>query len=73
VNIGERIGRWRESRGLSQAGLAAKLGLSRNAIWKWEAGKAAPSSDKLDGIARACGVSLSRFWAKAPARKRRAA
>ena len=38
MTIGERIGALRRAAGLSQERLAEQLGVSRQAIGKWEAG-----------------------------------
>ena len=48
----------RKERGLSQEALAEELGVSRQAISKWESGKAMPESDKLIVISEYFGVSL---------------
>ena len=48
----------RESRKLTQAELAEKLGVSDKAISKWETGKGYPDISLLDPIAKTFGVSI---------------
>lgn len=48
----------RKESGLSQESLAEELGVSRQAISKWESGKAMPESDKLILISEYFDVSL---------------
>jgi transcriptional regulator with XRE-family HTH domain len=43
--------------GLSQAALAAQLGISRQLFTDIEAGRVSPRVDQVDAIATACGVS----------------
>ncbi len=50
-NIGERIARKREAAGLSQSELGRRLGLSAQAVQKWESGKSTPRNSKLGTIA----------------------
>lgn len=47
MNIGERIQALRKARGLSQEELAAQIGVSRQAVSKWEAGQSQPDLDKV--------------------------
>jgi transcriptional regulator with XRE-family HTH domain len=57
--LGARIKKYREDRGLSQAALAERAGLSRIYIQKLELGdKVNPSFDALERIARALRVRL---------------
>lgn len=44
--IGERITEAREARGLSQAALARRIGISRSAISQWESNGTTPAADK---------------------------
>jgi len=48
----------RRGRGLSQERLAEELGVSRQAVSKWEGGAAIPESDKLIAISSFFGVSV---------------
>lgn len=43
MTIGERIHAARKSKGLSQEMIAAKLGVSRQAVTRWESGKPTPA------------------------------
>ena len=47
----------RKNRGLSQEQLAEELGVSRQAISKWESGTAFPESEKLIALSEYFGVS----------------
>ena len=44
--------------GISQDGLAARLGVSRQSVSKWETGTATPELDKLTAMAGLFGVTL---------------
>ena len=46
-----RIRELREARGLSQHGLARRLGVTKMAVSRWESGAAMPTADKLPTIA----------------------
>ena len=56
-NLGEKIWRLRESRGLSQEALAEKLEVSRQTVSNWENGRATPDAYKLKQLCEALGVS----------------
>ena len=58
MNIGETIQRLRTERRLSQEQLAELVGVSRQAVSKWELNAALPDTDKLVPLARALGVSV---------------
>jgi transcriptional regulator with XRE-family HTH domain len=59
-NIGARIKRVREARGLTQAQLAAMLGVERGAVGNWEL-KARPSLENLYNISKKTSVSMEWF------------
>ncbi len=59
--LGERIKRARKIRGLSQRALAKKVGLSANAISKYERGLMAPGSQIIIKISQACGLAPDFF------------
>ncbi len=63
VNVGVRLRELRESRGTSMRGLAAKSGLSANALSMIERGKASPSVSTLYKLAAALGVPITDFFA----------
>lgn len=56
--VGQRIAAMRKSLGLSQEALGEKMGVSRQAVNKWESDAAIPEIDKLIGLSRLFGVSL---------------
>lgn len=58
VEIGARLAELRRENGLSQEELAAKLGLSRQAVSKWERAESSPDTDNLIALANLYGVSL---------------
>lgn len=54
----DRLHRLRRERGLSQEGLAEIVGVTRQAVQKWESGASRPDMDNLTALARYFGVSL---------------
>lgn len=59
MTLGQRIQELRKTMGLSQEVLGEKLGISRQAISKWEADGAVPEVDKLIALGRLFEVSLN--------------
>lgn len=59
--IGERIQEYRKSANLTQEEFAAKVGVTRQAVSKWELDKAYPDLDKLADICEIFQVSLTEF------------
>ena len=57
MNLSQKIYDCRKKAGLSQEALAEKLGVSRQAISKWETGEATPEVGKLLLLANAFGVT----------------
>ena len=53
----QRLARLRKEAGFSQEELAEKLGVSRQAVSKWETGKADPSTTNLIELAKLYGTS----------------
>ena len=47
MNISDRIQTLRKSRGISQEELADKIGVSRQAVSKWESEQSTPEIDKI--------------------------
>ena len=58
MTFGQRVAQKRKELGLSQEGLGERLGVSRQAIYKWEADAAMPEIDKLITLSRLFGVSV---------------
>ena len=58
IEIANRLVELRKKSGLSQEDLAEKLGLSRQAVSKWERAEASPDTDNLIVLAKLYGVSL---------------
>ena len=58
MDIGSRIKELRRERHLSQEGLAQRLGISRQAVAKWENHTAFPSTSNLLALCEALDVSL---------------
>ena len=52
LTLGQRIAAERKKSGLSQESLGDRLGVSRQAISKWEADAAIPEIDKLIALSR---------------------
>ena len=57
MTFGEKLQRLRRREGLSQEQLAASLGVSRQAVSKWELGEAVPGTENVVEISRQFGVS----------------
>ena len=58
LTLGQRISECRRKMNLSQEALGEKVGVSRQAISKWEADGAVPEIDKLIALSRLFGVSI---------------
>ena len=58
MSIGQRIATKRKELGLSQEALGEQMGVSRQAIYKWESDLALPEVDKLVGLSKLFGVSV---------------
>jgi len=58
VEIAQRLAELRRERGFSQEGLAEQLGLSRQAVSKWENAKCLPETSVLPALAEALGCSI---------------
>lgn len=59
--IGAKIQEYRKNAGLSQEEFAAKIGVTRQAVSKWELDKAYPDLDKLVGICDVFGIGVTEF------------
>ncbi len=58
MTTGEKIAEMRKKQGMSQEALGERLGLSRQAVSKWEADQAMPTTDNLMELSRLFGVSV---------------
>lgn len=58
VEIAQRLANMRRGKGYSQEALAAKLGLSRQAVSKWERAESQPDTGNLIALADLYGVTL---------------
>lgn len=58
VDIAYRLSKLRRERGYSQEVLAEKLGVSRQAVSKWERAESSPDTDNLISLADIYGMSL---------------
>lgn len=70
MKLNEKISFNRKQAGLSQEGLAEQVGVSRQAVSKWELGEATPEVEKLLALARAFGVTTDELLSESePAEK----
>lgn len=58
LEIANRLLKLRKQNNLSQEELASRLGISRQAISKWERAEASPDTDNLISLSKLYGVSL---------------
>jgi transcriptional regulator with XRE-family HTH domain len=58
IKTADRLQELRKSHGFSQEALSEKLGVSRQAISKWERGESSPDTDNLIALAGIYGVTL---------------
>lgn len=61
ITIGGKIKYLRESNNLTQTALAKKLEVDRSTLGQWEINRRVPNFEKLQEIARCCGVDISFF------------
>lgn len=59
MTLGQRINQYRKALGISQEELGGRLGVSRQAVSKWETGAAVPDMNNLIALAREFGVSVA--------------
>ena len=75
MKLNEKISCYRREQRMSQEELAARVGVSRQAVSKWELGEASPDIGKLLALAKAFGVTTDHLlnedeepeWATPPA------
>lgn len=70
MELAQRIRACRQRRGLSQEVLAERMQVSRQAVTKWEAGKACPSTEKLLRLSQVLEVPLEELTGPEPAPRR---
>ena len=58
IEIANRLVTLRKRNSLSQEALAEKLGISRQAVSKWERAEASPDTDNLILLSRIYGISM---------------
>lgn len=58
MKLSEKIYYLRKQAGWNQETLADRVGVSRQAVSKWEVGDAIPDTDKLIPLARALGITV---------------
>lgn len=58
MTLGQRIAQKRKELGLSQEGLGEQLGVSRQAIYKWESDASLPEIEKLIALSRLFSVTV---------------
>jgi len=66
VTTGERILKYRKEAGLSQEELAERVGVSRQAVSKWETDAALPETEKLPRARAGLGVSVDELLGNDP-------
>jgi len=62
TEIASKLLALRKQNGFSQEELAEKLGVSRQAVSKWERGDASPDTENLIALAKIYGISLDRLF-----------
>lgn len=61
VTVGEQISEGRKNKGWTQDALASYLGVSRQAVAKWEANKALPGTANLFALSQILGIPLEQL------------
>ncbi len=67
VDIARRLCDLRHTHGLSQEGLAARLGVSRQAVSKWERGESSPDTDNLLALSELYGMTIDELLGRGDA------
>lgn len=58
MSLGEQLKKLRESKGFSQEDVAKKIGVTRQAVYKWENDKSYPDIDNLISLSEMYNVTL---------------
>lgn len=66
IEIADRLVALRREHGYSQEELATRLGVSRQAVSKWERAESSPDTDNLIALARLYGISLDAMLLSGP-------
>lgn len=66
MKLNDNIRRLRMEAGLSQEALSERLGVSRQAVCKWEAGSTSPDVSLLPALAGVFGVTIDSLFASSP-------
>ncbi len=61
MTLCEKLTQARKAAGLTQADVAAKLNVSRQAVSRWESGQSKPSTERLLALGVLYGVSIDRL------------
>ena len=64
IYFGARIAAHRKSLGLTQEGLAQRLGVTNQAVSKWESDQCCPDIMLLPGLADAFGITLDELFGR---------
>ena len=59
--LGEKLTQARKAVGLTQADVAAKMNVSRQAVSRWESGQSKPSTERLLALGELYGVSIDQL------------
>ena len=66
IRYGNIIRTFRIRRGLSQPELAQRVGVQKNAVSNWEAGRSRPDLDTVPLLCKALGIDIPRFFGAVP-------
>lgn len=69
IEIANKLLQLRKEKGLSQEALAQELGISRQAVSKWERAEASPDTDNLIELAKLYDISLDELLLHEPTTK----
>ena len=61
MTLCEKLTQARKAAGLTQADIAARLSVSRQAVSRWESGQSKPSTEKLLALGALYGVSIDQL------------
>lgn len=70
---GQRLERWRNHRKLTQAAMARKMGITRQAYNRYESGGSNMTEERVSAACGALGVTMSEYYGEVPAAPRRGA